>query len=188
MHSVLSLSSYQRKSYPTLLEISQKVSYIFFLTNKHQEGIHRLGTIFLWEGCRCKASLCSGGIKKQMQEMSWNKILHMINQILFFLPSVAPSKPECKIVGTAEYGQTINLTCFSHEGSPKPTYTWQSFSVQNEPRVLQTTKGMGISKTPRLWALYSSRLQRLWNVNKKTHQNSFSRKSFNQDFKKLSFS
>lgn len=71
----------------------------------------------------------------------------MINQILFFLPSVAPSKPECKIVGTAEYGQTINLTCFSHEGSPKPTYTWQSFSVQNEPRVLETTNGMGISKT-----------------------------------------
>lgn len=71
----------------------------------------------------------------------------MINQILFFLPSVAPSKPECKIVGTAEYGQTINLTCFSQEGSPKPTYTWQSFSVQNEPRVLETTNGMGISKT-----------------------------------------
>uniref|UniRef100_A0A8C2SWL3 Glycoprotein A33 n=1 Tax=Coturnix japonica TaxID=93934 RepID=A0A8C2SWL3_COTJA len=49
---------------------------------------------------------------------------------------IAPSKPECKIVGTAEYGQNINLTCFSHEGSPKPTYTWQSFNVQNEPRSL----------------------------------------------------
>ncbi|NXL84128.1 GPA33 protein, partial [Alectura lathami] len=54
---------------------------------------------------------------------------------------IAPSKPECKTVGTAEYGQTINLTCNSHEGSPKPTYTWQSFNVQNEPRVLETTKG-----------------------------------------------
>uniref|UniRef100_A0A672U073 Glycoprotein A33 n=1 Tax=Strigops habroptila TaxID=2489341 RepID=A0A672U073_STRHB len=46
---------------------------------------------------------------------------------------VAPSKPECKILGTAEYGQTINLTCNSEEGSPKPSYTWQSFDVQNEP-------------------------------------------------------
>uniref|UniRef100_A0A672U1T1 Glycoprotein A33 n=1 Tax=Strigops habroptila TaxID=2489341 RepID=A0A672U1T1_STRHB len=46
---------------------------------------------------------------------------------------VAPSKPECKILGTAEYGQTINLTCNSEEGSPKPSYTWQSFDVQNVP-------------------------------------------------------
>uniref|UniRef100_A0A8C3J0I3 Glycoprotein A33 n=1 Tax=Calidris pygmaea TaxID=425635 RepID=A0A8C3J0I3_9CHAR len=46
---------------------------------------------------------------------------------------VAPSKPECQILGTAEYGQTINLTCISHEGSPKPKYSWQSFNVQNEP-------------------------------------------------------
>ncbi|PKK32648.1 cell surface A33 antigen [Columba livia] len=58
---------------------------------------------------------------------------------------VAPSKPECKILGTAEYGQTINLTCISHEGSPKPKYTWQSFNVQNEPRVLQTTQGEQIT-------------------------------------------
>ncbi|KFR17557.1 Cell surface A33 antigen, partial [Opisthocomus hoazin] len=58
---------------------------------------------------------------------------------------VAPSKPECKILGTAEYGQTINLTCISHEGSPKPRYTWQSFNVQNEPRVLQTTEGEQIT-------------------------------------------
>ncbi|NXX20687.1 GPA33 protein, partial [Podargus strigoides] len=64
---------------------------------------------------------------------------------LALLVLVAPSKPECKIVGTAEYGQTINLTCISHEGSPKPTYTWQSFNVQNEPRVLQATKGEQIS-------------------------------------------
>ncbi|KFQ42403.1 Cell surface A33 antigen, partial [Nestor notabilis] len=58
---------------------------------------------------------------------------------------VAPSKPECKILGTAEYGQTINLTCNSHEGSPKPRYTWQSFNVQNEPRTLQTTEGEQIT-------------------------------------------
>ncbi|NXJ03890.1 GPA33 protein, partial [Odontophorus gujanensis] len=55
---------------------------------------------------------------------------------------IAPSKPECKIMGTAEYGQTINLTCISHEGSPKPTYTWQSFNVQNEPRQQITLKNV----------------------------------------------
>ncbi|NXJ90661.1 GPA33 protein, partial [Corythaixoides concolor] len=64
---------------------------------------------------------------------------------LALLVLVAPSKPECKILGTAEYGQTINLTCISHEGSPKPTYTWQSFNVQNEPRALQTTEGEQIT-------------------------------------------
>ncbi|NWU51553.1 GPA33 protein, partial [Dromas ardeola] len=58
---------------------------------------------------------------------------------------VAPSKPKCQILGTPEYGQTINLTCISHEGSPKPRYTWQSFNVQNEPRVLQTTEGEQIT-------------------------------------------
>ncbi|KFU95576.1 Cell surface A33 antigen, partial [Chaetura pelagica] len=65
--------------------------------------------------------------------------------LLDLLVLVAPSKPECKILGTAEYGQTINLTCVSHEGSPKPSYTWQSFNVQNEPRVLQTTEGQQIT-------------------------------------------
>ncbi|XP_075583897.1 cell surface A33 antigen [Pelecanus crispus] len=64
---------------------------------------------------------------------------------LALLVLVAPSKPECKILGTAEYGQTINLTCMSHEGSPKPRYTWQSFNVRNEPRVLQTTEGEQIT-------------------------------------------
>ncbi|NXA35167.1 GPA33 protein, partial [Eudromia elegans] len=56
---------------------------------------------------------------------------------------VAPSKPECKIVGTAEYWQTINLTCISHEGSPAPTYAWQSYDVQNQPRSLQAPGGTG---------------------------------------------
>ncbi|XP_015495815.1 cell surface A33 antigen [Parus major] len=58
---------------------------------------------------------------------------------------VAPSKPECKILGTPEYGQTINLTCVSHEGSPTPTYSWKSFDVQNQPRALPHTKGQQIT-------------------------------------------
>uniref|UniRef100_A0A8C5IFD7 Glycoprotein A33 n=1 Tax=Junco hyemalis TaxID=40217 RepID=A0A8C5IFD7_JUNHY len=58
---------------------------------------------------------------------------------------VAPSKPECKILGTAEYGQTINLTCASQEGSPAPKYTWKSFNVQNEPRPLAYTEGQQIT-------------------------------------------
>ncbi|XP_063006611.1 cell surface A33 antigen [Melospiza melodia melodia] len=58
---------------------------------------------------------------------------------------VAPSKPECKIVGTPEYGQTINLTCASQEGSPAPKYTWKSFNVQNEPRPLAHTEGQKIT-------------------------------------------
>ncbi|KAM4597217.1 uncharacterized protein V3H82_022928 [Fundulus diaphanus] len=48
---------------------------------------------------------------------------------------VAPSKPICKIQGIAEYGQNINLTCYSEEGSPPPTYKWDSRDVMNMPRV-----------------------------------------------------
>uniref|UniRef100_A0A3P8UB03 Ig-like domain-containing protein n=1 Tax=Amphiprion percula TaxID=161767 RepID=A0A3P8UB03_AMPPE len=48
---------------------------------------------------------------------------------------VAPSTPICKIEGKAEYGQNINLTCKSEEGSPAPTYKWDSRDVQNMPRV-----------------------------------------------------
>ncbi|XP_063275329.1 cell surface A33 antigen isoform X2 [Prinia subflava] len=58
---------------------------------------------------------------------------------------VAPSKPECNILGTPQYGQTINLTCVSREGSPTPKYTWQSFSVQNEPRLLPNAEGQQIT-------------------------------------------
>ncbi|XP_043955272.1 cell surface A33 antigen-like [Gambusia affinis] len=47
---------------------------------------------------------------------------------------VAPSKPICKIQGTASYGQNINLTCVSEEGSPPPTYKWNSYDVLNNPR------------------------------------------------------
>ncbi|XP_072236947.1 cell surface A33 antigen-like [Leuresthes tenuis] len=48
---------------------------------------------------------------------------------------VAPSPPICKIQGTAEYGQNINLTCYSEEGSPPPTYKWDSQDVQRNPRI-----------------------------------------------------
>lgn len=48
---------------------------------------------------------------------------------------VAPSTPVCKIQGKAEYGQNINLTCKSEEGSPPPTYKWESRDVKNMPRV-----------------------------------------------------
>uniref|UniRef100_A0A8C8RAX4 Glycoprotein A33 n=1 Tax=Pelusios castaneus TaxID=367368 RepID=A0A8C8RAX4_9SAUR len=58
---------------------------------------------------------------------------------------VAPSKPECKVVGTAEYGQTINLTCKSQEGSPEPEYTWKRFSVLNENRPLASERGQQIT-------------------------------------------
>lgn len=47
---------------------------------------------------------------------------------------MAPSKPICNIQGTATYGQNINLTCVSEEGSPPPTYKWNSYDVLNNPR------------------------------------------------------
>ncbi|KAM3837861.1 cell surface A33 antigen [Vipera latastei] len=50
---------------------------------------------------------------------------------------VPPSSPECKIIGNPEYGQNINLTCSSVEGSPKPKYTWQSYDTLNQTRPLQ---------------------------------------------------
>ncbi|XP_018425369.1 PREDICTED: cell surface A33 antigen [Nanorana parkeri] len=52
---------------------------------------------------------------------------------------VTPSKPDCAIVGTAEYGEVIQLTCASKEGSPVPTYTWKSYSPQNVPRPIPAT-------------------------------------------------
>ncbi|XP_016887815.1 cell surface A33 antigen-like [Cynoglossus semilaevis] len=48
---------------------------------------------------------------------------------------VAPSTPICEIQGKAEYGQNINLTCRSEEGSPPPTYKWEDRDVNNMPRV-----------------------------------------------------
>ncbi|KAM4797011.1 cell surface A33 antigen [Rhinophrynus dorsalis] len=52
---------------------------------------------------------------------------------------VAPSKPDCGIVGTAEYGQVIKLTCNSREGSPAPDYTWKSYTPQDVERQLPLT-------------------------------------------------
>ncbi|XP_026519841.1 cell surface A33 antigen isoform X1 [Notechis scutatus] len=50
---------------------------------------------------------------------------------------VRPSDPMCKIIGKQVYGQNINLTCNSDEGSPEPKYTWQSYDIQNKSRPLQ---------------------------------------------------
>ncbi|XP_072513002.1 glycoprotein A33 (transmembrane), paralog a [Salminus brasiliensis] len=47
---------------------------------------------------------------------------------------MAPSKPICKIQGKAEYEQNINLTCYSEQGTPTPTYQWASFDVRNVSR------------------------------------------------------
>ncbi|MCJ8747839.1 hypothetical protein PDJAM_G00158280 [Pangasius djambal] len=47
---------------------------------------------------------------------------------------VAPSKPICAIQGTAEFYHNINLTCRSEEGTPTPTYKWQSYDGTNNPR------------------------------------------------------
>ncbi|XP_028434963.1 cell surface A33 antigen-like [Perca flavescens] len=49
---------------------------------------------------------------------------------------VAPTTPICTIQGKAEYGQNINLTCLSAEGSPPPIYTWQTLDAMNNPRAL----------------------------------------------------
>ncbi|KAJ3592950.1 hypothetical protein NHX12_005288 [Muraenolepis orangiensis] len=48
---------------------------------------------------------------------------------------VAPSTPVCKIEGKAEYGQNINLTCRSEEGSPTPVYSWAQQDVRQTPRI-----------------------------------------------------
>ncbi|XP_042315728.1 cell surface A33 antigen [Sceloporus undulatus] len=53
---------------------------------------------------------------------------------------VPPSKPVCTIIGKAQYGQNINLTCNSVEGSPQPKYTWQSYDAQNQLRQLGGTQ------------------------------------------------
>uniref|UniRef100_UPI00398E38F3 cell surface A33 antigen-like n=1 Tax=Pristiophorus japonicus TaxID=55135 RepID=UPI00398E38F3 len=52
---------------------------------------------------------------------------------------VAPSTPVCAIKGKAEFGETVNVTCHSEEGSPKPVYSWQSFNGQNVQRQLPPT-------------------------------------------------
>ncbi|XP_077569571.1 cell surface A33 antigen-like [Stigmatopora nigra] len=59
---------------------------------------------------------------------------------------VAPSTPVCAIQGKAQYGQNINLTCHSEEGSPTPRYEWTSLSTQRTPHVKdpRTTSQGGI--------------------------------------------
>ncbi|KAM9454722.1 cell surface A33 antigen-like [Clarias gariepinus] len=47
---------------------------------------------------------------------------------------VAPSKPICAIQGRAEFHENINLTCHSDEGTPVPTYKWQSYDLNNNSR------------------------------------------------------
>ncbi len=56
--------------------------------------------------------------------------------------TVAPTQPICKVVGTAEYGHNISLTCVSEEGSPTPTYKWERYNVKNVPQAfpLKTTE------------------------------------------------
>ncbi|XP_061132339.1 glycoprotein A33 (transmembrane), paralog a [Syngnathus typhle] len=57
---------------------------------------------------------------------------------------VAPSTPICQIQGKAQYGQNINLTCHSEEGSPPPTYEWSSINARNVPHMKDprtTSKG-----------------------------------------------
>uniref|UniRef100_A0A8C2BSI4 Glycoprotein A33 (transmembrane), paralog b n=1 Tax=Cyprinus carpio TaxID=7962 RepID=A0A8C2BSI4_CYPCA len=62
------------------------------------------------------------------------------------LVQVAPSQPICKVVGTAEYGNDISLTCVSEEGSPTPTYKWERYNVKNVPQAfpLKTTEKDGV--------------------------------------------
>uniref|UniRef100_A0A8C7ZG40 Ig-like domain-containing protein n=1 Tax=Oryzias sinensis TaxID=183150 RepID=A0A8C7ZG40_9TELE len=57
-----------------------------------------------------------------------------------------PSPPICRIQGKVEYYHDINLTCMSEEGSPKPVYTWTTFSVENIPRQFppKTTQKDGV--------------------------------------------
>ncbi|KAI7808414.1 cell surface A33 antigen [Triplophysa rosa] len=64
----------------------------------------------------------------------------------FLLVQVPPSKPICKLVGTAEYGQNISLTCVSEEGSPTPTYKWEGYDVKNvlRPFPPKTTEKDGV--------------------------------------------
>ncbi|XP_073702502.1 cell surface A33 antigen [Garra rufa] len=64
----------------------------------------------------------------------------------FLLVQVAPSKPVCKVVGTAEYGHNINLTCVSEEGSPTPTYNWERYDFKDilQAFPIKTTEKNGV--------------------------------------------
>ncbi|XP_039600561.1 glycoprotein A33 (transmembrane), paralog a [Polypterus senegalus] len=68
-----------------------------------------------------------------------------IQDITSLVVLVAPSTPVCSLEGKPEYGQDIRLLCKSAEGSPEPTYTWQSYSAENKMRNLppKTTQDTG---------------------------------------------
>ncbi|XP_038139163.1 cell surface A33 antigen-like [Cyprinodon tularosa] len=59
---------------------------------------------------------------------------------------VAPSPPICRVQGKAEYGQNINITCYSEEGDPPLTYKWESRDGRNALRAPwpRTTDNGGI--------------------------------------------
>ncbi|XP_050975277.1 cell surface A33 antigen isoform X2 [Labeo rohita] len=64
----------------------------------------------------------------------------------FLLVQVAPSRPVCKVKGTAEYGHNINLTCVSEEGSPTPTYKWERYDFRDVIQAfpIKTTEKDGV--------------------------------------------
>ncbi|XP_017265643.1 cell surface A33 antigen [Kryptolebias marmoratus] len=57
-----------------------------------------------------------------------------------------PSPPVCTLQGRSEYFHNVTLTCASEEGSPKPTYQWTTYSVDNTPRQFppKTTQKDGV--------------------------------------------
>uniref|UniRef100_A0A8C4VSP8 Glycoprotein A33 n=1 Tax=Gopherus evgoodei TaxID=1825980 RepID=A0A8C4VSP8_9SAUR len=115
-----------------------------------------LGMMEMWISRGLRPSLiCDVSITLRGVTMADNGTYRCTVQLRDELPSasakidllvlVAPSKPECKVIGTSEYGQTISLTCNSELGSPKPEYTWQSFSVLNQPRPMVSASGQQIT-------------------------------------------
>ncbi|TRY59300.1 hypothetical protein DNTS_033540 [Danionella cerebrum] len=62
------------------------------------------------------------------------------------LVQIAPSQPVCKVIGKAEYGHNISLTCESEEASPTPTYKWERYDVKNLPKQfpIKTTEKDGV--------------------------------------------
>uniref|UniRef100_A0A668SLF3 Ig-like domain-containing protein n=1 Tax=Oreochromis aureus TaxID=47969 RepID=A0A668SLF3_OREAU len=90
----------------------------------------------------------------------------------------APSKPICKIQGTAEYHQNISLICVSEEGSPPPTYSWERRDVTNnpvphDPSTTDSKKhidpgnlchitGIGLHKLFRFISIYSTQLTKFF--------------------------
>lgn len=109
-----------------------------------QEGLFRGSLRICWvKKVACIIINCSqwnpyGWIKNPPNLMCMH--IHMCNvavqfsQCCFFCSTVAPSKPICAVQGKAEFYQNISLTCRSEEGTPLPTYKWQSYDVSNNLR------------------------------------------------------